>query len=212
MSNYIASFNSEKPKLRRLLLSRNGQAEGFESRHLPRHVNYLFATVVYDQLGDSDISYLAPNGASMRPLSEFQTKLVKEFKWSNVVVYAIPEGSPLPDDLIMVHEDTDHYSLQPAVEMPLKDLDKKITRFLEAYATVYSQAQWLAAFKTDNAYEASSVGPSSSSSQAASYQPEWTWSEEYGSYYSIDENGQYVWQPETEGQQASSSSKRHKKR
>ena len=28
-------------------------------------------------------------------------------------------GTPLPDDLILVHEHTDHYSLQPAEEMSL---------------------------------------------------------------------------------------------
>ncbi|KAM0632853.1 hypothetical protein ACHAO3_005916 [Verticillium nonalfalfae] len=147
----------------------------------------------------------------MRPLGDLQTKLVKDFKGSNVVVYAIPEGTILPDDLILVHEHTDHYSLQPAVEMQLKDLGKKITRFLETNATVYSKKQWLEAFKTGQEYD-SSAGPSTSSSQPALNQPEWIWSEQYKRYYSFDENGEYIWQIETKDTEASSSSKKHKKR
>lgn len=71
----------------------------------------------------------------MQPLGKTQTRLVKRFRGSDVVVYAVPEGmfsfcktsnrvelialqgTPLPDDLILVHEHSDHYSLQPSVEM-----------------------------------------------------------------------------------------------
>jgi hypothetical protein len=74
----------------------------------------------------------------MRPAGETQTRLVEKFKGKNVIVYAVPEGTcignleytiesslmpltgtVLPEDLILVHEHGDHYSLQPAVEMPL---------------------------------------------------------------------------------------------
>jgi hypothetical protein len=40
------------------------------------------------------LHHLAPNGASMRPLGDMQTRLVEGFKGSKVVVYAIPEGMP----------------------------------------------------------------------------------------------------------------------
>ena len=66
--------------------------------------------------------------------------------------------------------------------------------FLEKHATVYGQAQWLVTIKTDDAYEASSAGPSSASSQTASYQPEWTWSEQYAECYYIDKKGKYIWE------------------
>lgn len=79
----------------------------------------------------------APNGASLRPNTATQNRLVHGLKGFNVVVYAIPAGmynlegtvskmnnlSPgiqLPSDLVLVHERTDHYSLQAAKEMSLQ--------------------------------------------------------------------------------------------
>ncbi|MCJ1340505.1 hypothetical protein MMC09_005801 [Bachmanniomyces sp. S44760] len=91
----------------------------------------------------SPTSYSAPNGASMRPNSDFQQRLVSGFKGAKVVVYAVAAGTPLPDDLILVHEHTDHYSLQPAKEMSLPDLNGKITTFLETNSTILKKEQWL---------------------------------------------------------------------
>ncbi|KAK0701837.1 hypothetical protein B0T26DRAFT_625976, partial [Lasiosphaeria miniovina] len=55
----------------------------------------------------------APNGASMRPNSPYQYILVSRLaRRSNVVVYVVPAGTCLPDDLLLVHEHMDHYSLQ----------------------------------------------------------------------------------------------------
>ena len=63
---------------------------------------------------------LAPNGASMRPNSPYQQSLVSwRFRGDDVIVYAVPEGTALPDDLLLVHERSDHYSLQPAESMTI---------------------------------------------------------------------------------------------
>jgi hypothetical protein len=35
-----------------------------------------------------------PNGASMRPNSEFQRRLVSRFKGKDVIVYSVPPGQP----------------------------------------------------------------------------------------------------------------------
>lgn len=68
-----------------------------------------------------------------------QNQLVHSFRGSNVVVYAIPAGiyneidrfegeltfSPgiqLPNDLVLVYEHSDHYSLQAAKEMSLQGM------------------------------------------------------------------------------------------
>ena len=77
----------------------------------------------------------------MRPNSRYQQSLVTwRFRGDNVIVFSIPKGKPhrltrttwvririltimedtnLPEDLLLVHERTDHYSLQPAVRMSL---------------------------------------------------------------------------------------------
>ncbi|TQV95269.1 hypothetical protein IF1G_06256 [Cordyceps javanica] len=65
-------------------------------------------------------TYRAPNGASLRPNSPYQQLLVKKlFKGDDVMIYTIPKGTVLPDSLLLVHERSDHYSLQPARDMQL---------------------------------------------------------------------------------------------
>ncbi|POR37082.1 Putative hydrogenase expression/formation protein [Tolypocladium paradoxum] len=59
----------------------------------------------------------------------------------------------LPDDLLLVHERSDHYSLQPAMTMAVDgkssciwegcDLNLKITQFFMAHAKVFTREQWL---------------------------------------------------------------------
>ncbi|KAI9679894.1 MAG: hypothetical protein M1817_004909 [Caeruleum heppii] len=93
-------------------------------------------------------SYAAPNGASMRPNTAKQNKLVSTFKGANMLVYCVPAGTPLPDDLLLVHENHDHYSLQPAKEMTVTELNKTITEFLQANGTTLSQEQWLETYPT----------------------------------------------------------------
>ncbi|KAI0427788.1 hypothetical protein F5Y09DRAFT_22533 [Xylaria sp. FL1042] len=149
-------------------------------------------------------TYSGPNGASMRPLGEKQEDLVKAFKGSNVVVFAIPEGTPLPPDLILVHEHTDHYSLQAAKQMPLDDLNKKIDAFVRAHSKVYTREQWLATFRQSGGYSNSAASSSSASRshRGQSSQSDWIWSSQHQRYYRIDHNGSTIWQDVT----ASSSS------
>ncbi|KAF4511175.1 hypothetical protein G6O67_002995 [Ophiocordyceps sinensis] len=86
----------------------------------------------------------APNGASMRPNSTNQQRLVgSSFKGPNVIVYAVAAGTPLPEDLVLVHERSDHYSLQPSKVMTLQGLDSAITNFLWHKATMYTREQWI---------------------------------------------------------------------
>ncbi|KAI1307406.1 hypothetical protein F5Y03DRAFT_393950 [Xylaria venustula] len=146
-------------------------------------------------------TYSAPNGASMRPVGKNQEGLVETFKGSNVVVYAIPEGTPLPSDLILVHEHTDHYSLQAAKN------DAKIDDFIRKYSQVYTRDQWLATFKRSQAhsYSAASTSAASQAYQAQPSQSEWTWSTEYQRRYRIDRNGNIIWEDAAASSSSSSS-------
>ncbi|KAF2752698.1 hypothetical protein EJ05DRAFT_446385 [Pseudovirgaria hyperparasitica] len=99
-------------------------------------------------------NYNAPNGASMRPDGDMHRRLIQNFKGSSIIVYSVPANTPLPPDLILVHEHTDHYSLQAATEMSLADLNQRITSFLGANARVMSREQWLQAYSQ-------AAGPSS---------------------------------------------------
>ncbi|KAI0416977.1 hypothetical protein F5X98DRAFT_375358 [Xylaria grammica] len=92
-------------------------------------------------------TYVAPNGASMRPNSPYQQLLVSSsFRGPEVIIYAIAQGTQLPDDLLLVHERTDHYSLQPGVPMSVDDLNRRITDFMWTTARAYTRKQWLEEF------------------------------------------------------------------
>ncbi|MCJ1257297.1 hypothetical protein MMC24_005122 [Lignoscripta atroalba] len=87
-------------------------------------------------------NFLAPNGASLRPNSPYQHHLVKMFQGGDALIYAVPKGTALPEDLILVHERSDHWSLQPAKEIAIDELNEKITAFLEEKGEAMSMDQW----------------------------------------------------------------------
>ncbi|TGJ81760.1 hypothetical protein E0Z10_g7002 [Xylaria hypoxylon] len=92
-------------------------------------------------------TYVGPNGILMRPNSPYQQSLVStRFRGANFIVYAVPKGTDLPEDLLLVHEWSDHYSLQPAVTMTVDDLNWKITTFFDKKAQVYTPDQWMEAY------------------------------------------------------------------
>merc|ERR1712230_1810 len=87
-------------------------------------------------------TYQSPNGASLRPNTPTQQDLVDSFKGPSVVVYAVPQGTMLPEGLVVVHEKADHYSLQPAEEMSLAELNAKINNFLNTKGVRLTKSEW----------------------------------------------------------------------
>lgn len=87
-------------------------------------------------------TYEWPNGASMRPNSSMQQELVENFRGSNICVYSIPAETELPNDLILVHEFGDHYSLQARQEMTVEELNTKITEFLASKGARLTREEW----------------------------------------------------------------------
>ncbi|KAF7121832.1 hypothetical protein CNMCM5793_009385 [Aspergillus hiratsukae] len=70
----------------------------------------------------------ARKGTSMRPNTPMMHKLVATYGGKHITVYSVPAGTKLPNDLTLIHEERDHYSLQPAQEMTLKFIDKEETQ------------------------------------------------------------------------------------
>ncbi|KAI8817765.1 uncharacterized protein EV422DRAFT_539870 [Fimicolochytrium jonesii] len=58
----------------------------------------------------SDIA--GPNGASVRPNGAFLQEVVRGFRGKNTTIWRIPAGTDLPPDLVLLHEHTDHHSIQ----------------------------------------------------------------------------------------------------
>ncbi|KAF8316765.1 hypothetical protein DL93DRAFT_2134684 [Clavulina sp. PMI_390] len=82
--------------------------------------------LVHPRPGDT---FDGPNGASVRPNGAMMQEVVRNFRGKNTTIYRILPDRELPDDLILLHEHTDHHSIQCRVPMTLKELNKKVTEF-----------------------------------------------------------------------------------
>ena len=86
-------------------------------------------------------TFLGPNGMPMRPAGHMMGLIVGTFRGENVRVYEVPAGTPIPLDLALLHEHSDHYSLQPAKPMPLTALEASLTSFLAQPGVVCYQTK-----------------------------------------------------------------------
>ncbi|KAK2752224.1 hypothetical protein FQN54_008156 [Arachnomyces sp. PD_36] len=144
MSKYIQSFTVIPKELFRLNSGNAIRLRGVAGSLKPQRSFDLLteAGKVQPKALDPQ-TYEAPNGASMRPNTPMAQNLVKNFKGGSVCVYAVPTGTQIPDDLILIHERDDHYSLQAKKEMTLDELNTKITNFLEVKGQCLTKEQWL---------------------------------------------------------------------
>jgi hypothetical protein len=74
--------------------------------------------------------FLGPNGMSMRPAGNMFSVIVGTFRSPRTRLFEVPEGTLLPPELVLLHEHTDHYALQPAERMTLTALNAALTKFL----------------------------------------------------------------------------------
>ena len=97
--------------------------------------------------------YIGPNGASLRPSGENMVNILKNWN-GEPTIFRLNEGMQLPDGLVVIHERSDHYSMQTTVPIELEELNAKITeileeaprqtkqQFLEQYYDLYDQDMW----------------------------------------------------------------------
>ncbi|CAG9940482.1 unnamed protein product [Clonostachys rosea f. rosea IK726] len=91
-------------------------------------------------------TYSGPNGAAMFPnTTHLQYCILGFLRKRNPVIYKIQEGTKLPDELLLVRDTPDgrNWSLQPAQEMTLENLNLKITQFLRDNGAAMNRQQFL---------------------------------------------------------------------
>lgn len=91
--------------------------------------------------------FTGPNGMSLRPAGDFMRNLVAEYK-NAVTIYSFLPGTPLPDNLLLLHEHTDHYSLQVREPMTFDEYNHALTEFLKTLPS-QTKEQFLAAMDDD---------------------------------------------------------------
>lgn len=76
-------------------------------------------------------TFTGPNGMSLRPDGDNMRRILAGFKGSPTV-FTLPVGLQLPPTLVVLHEHTDHWSMQARVPMPFADFNHELTKLLEA--------------------------------------------------------------------------------
>ncbi|PGH23727.1 hypothetical protein AJ80_02155 [Polytolypa hystricis UAMH7299] len=121
-TNLIRSFTSLPTTLFRLNFGRDVRLRAHPWPKRPDGAFDLFthAGKVKPSPLNDPVSYIFPNGASLRPNTRRQQDAVRKLRGDRAYIYAIPAGTQLPDDLIVVHEFRDHYSLQAKREITVE--------------------------------------------------------------------------------------------
>ncbi|KAH8829543.1 hypothetical protein DL96DRAFT_1668929 [Flagelloscypha sp. PMI_526] len=88
-------------------------------------------------------NFIGPNGCSLRePLSPTFQEVVRNFRGRDIVISVLKEGTPLPSTLTILHEHSDHYSLQCTQPMTLDDLNAELTGFITENARTLDKEQF----------------------------------------------------------------------
>jgi len=74
--------------------------------------------------------FLGPNGMSMRPKGTALAMIVAPFRAARTFVFEVPAGARIPPELCVLHEHSDHFSVQPAARMSPAALNAALTAFL----------------------------------------------------------------------------------
>ncbi|KAJ7141297.1 hypothetical protein C8R44DRAFT_693103 [Mycena epipterygia] len=88
-------------------------------------------------------NFIGPNGCSLRePLSPTFQEVVRNFRGSNITVFVLKQGTVLPETLTVLHEHSDHFSLQCTKPMALDDLNEELTKFINANARTLNKEEF----------------------------------------------------------------------
>ena len=66
----------------------------------------------------------------MRPLGGMLAVIVANFRGARTRIFEVPAGTPLPPQLVVLHELSDHYAVQPAAPMTAAALNDALTAWL----------------------------------------------------------------------------------
>lgn len=74
--------------------------------------------------------WIGPNGMSLRPATDTMLGILEDWK-GEPTIFRLNEGLQLPDNLIVLHERDDHWSMQPREPCTLESLNQSLTELLE---------------------------------------------------------------------------------
>ncbi|TFK93981.1 hypothetical protein K466DRAFT_642504 [Polyporus arcularius HHB13444] len=139
----LGRFDHIPVDLARVQSGTNVRLRDYEQQKALKRFSYdlkLKDGLVHPAEGDN---FIGPNGCSLRPpLSPMFQEVVRNFRGTNITVYVIPEGIPLPPSLTLLHEHSDHYSLQCTEPVSLDALNATLTEFINKYGRKLDKEQF----------------------------------------------------------------------
>ncbi|KAH9454147.1 hypothetical protein Pst134EB_014243 [Puccinia striiformis f. sp. tritici] len=130
-------------ELARVQSGRNVNLRNYESQVKLKRLSFDLKTHDGKVLPALSPNFLGPNGCSLRePFSPTFQEVVRNFRGTNIVVYIIPKGTFLPKKLTLLHEHSDHFSLQCTEPMSLAELNKEITQFFTNSARAITKEEF----------------------------------------------------------------------
>jgi hypothetical protein len=87
----------------------------------------------------SEDTFTGPNGMSLRPLGSALYSLVTKKALPTKAVFCIPKDTPIPPELVIIHEHSDHFSLQTTTPVTYKELMKNMTKFLAPHKIPFEE-------------------------------------------------------------------------
>lgn len=82
-----------------------------------------------------------PNGMSLRPSTPKMRQILEDFRGGDSLrIYRLQENLKLPDGFIVLHEHSDHYSLQTTEPISLENFNRKLTEFLQTLPSQTKEA------------------------------------------------------------------------
>lgn len=131
-------FNVFPKTLYRLQNSKKTQLRAWTPEIAEALKSYDFIThsdgLIHPVSGDH---FSKPNGMSLRPIGVSLMNIAKSynFKW----VYVLKEGILIPNNLVLVQEYKDHYSLQTSEPCSISDLNDRLNEFIKAQPALSSE-------------------------------------------------------------------------
>ncbi|KAH9931962.1 uncharacterized protein B0H18DRAFT_988909 [Fomitopsis serialis] len=140
----LGRYNHVPVELARVQSGSNVNLRDYEQQKALKRFSYDLKLspegLVLPAKGDN---FIGPNGCSLRPpLSPTFQEVVRNFRGANILVYVLKEGTPLPDSLTILHEHSDHYSLQCTKPMPLNELNAELTKFINQHGRTLDKEQF----------------------------------------------------------------------
>ncbi|KAF8526617.1 hypothetical protein BU17DRAFT_62106 [Hysterangium stoloniferum] len=140
----IARYTKEVPvDLARVQSGRNVRLRDYETQVKMKRFSYdLKVRDGFVMPAEGDM-FIGPNGCSLRePFSPTFQEIVRNFRGSNILVYVLPKGSPLPPSLTILHEHSDHFSMQCTRPMTLDELNDELTDYITKHGSTLDKEEF----------------------------------------------------------------------